>query len=109
MSDTRTYLQLPPFEELVALAEENPEAFSLLKQELCEEAILSSPSAIQDRLWALQSHIDRIVGSCKNPNHVNARLIQELNKHFVRFQATLNGHYQPESSASATIIPFPRH
>lgn len=98
---------LPPFEELVALAQANPAAFSLLKKDICEEVILSASSKMQDRLWALQSHIDLVIDNCKNPEHINARLMGELTSQVVRFQETLNGGYQQPAN-SAQIIPFPR-
>ncbi len=100
--------QLPAFDELVQLAKMNPEAFTVLKKDICEEVILSASSKMQDRLWALQSHIDRVIDSCKNPDHTNVRLMKELTNQVVRFQDTLNGGSDQEQMASAEIIPFPR-
>lgn len=99
---------LPPFEELVELAQANPAAFSLLRQEICEEVILSASSKMQDRLWALQSHIDRVIDNCKSPELINARLMSELSSQVVNFQASLTGHKQQQAPVSAQIIPFPR-
>lgn len=100
---------LPPFEELVELAQANPLAFSLLRQEICEEVILSASGKMQDHLWALQNHIDLVINNCKNPELINARLMNELSNQVIRFHETLagNGHQQ-QPVASAQIIPFPR-
>ena len=55
---------LPPFDELVALAKHHPDAFDQFKKEMCEEMILSASHAMQQRLWAQQSHIG---GSMQKP------------------------------------------
>jgi hypothetical protein len=99
---------LPPFEELVELAQHNPQAFTILKKEICEEAICAASDKMQERLWALQSHIDRVIETSKNPNHINVRLMQELTKQVIRFQDSLDSNAVATTLPSATIIPFPR-
>ncbi|MEI8632210.1 DUF3135 domain-containing protein [Vibrio sp. PP-XX7] len=84
-----SYLTLPPFDELVALAEQNPEAFAIFKRDICEEMILSASQKMQKRLWAQQSHIDRVVNSSKNPCHANVKLMQELSTQMQKFQKAL--------------------
>ncbi|WP_434997399.1 DUF3135 domain-containing protein [Vibrio scophthalmi] len=83
--------KLPSFDELVKLAQEDEAAFEQLKRDKCEEMIQSASQDMQPRLWAQQSHIDRVVGHCKNPNHVNVVLMQELMKQVQKFQQTLQG------------------
>ena len=82
---------LPSFDELIELASNNPEAFSQLKHDMCEEMILSASEEMQERLWAQQSHIDRVVSNCKNPNHANVILMRELVSQMVKFQDVLDG------------------
>ncbi len=41
---------LPPFDELVELAQQDPEAFSRFKREMCQEMILSASDGMQNRL-----------------------------------------------------------
>lgn len=82
---------LPSFDELMELANNNPEAFSQLKHDMCEEMILSASEEMQERLWAQQSHIDRVVSNCKNPNHANVILMRELVSQIVKFQDVLDG------------------
>ncbi|MGC9460060.1 DUF3135 domain-containing protein [Vibrio genomosp. F10] len=96
---------LPPFDELVDLAKHNPDAFVQFKKEMCEEMILSASSEMQDRLWAQQSHIDRVVDRCKNPTHANVLLMKELSQQMHRFQDVLDGNV-PKQENSAQIIPF---
>jgi len=99
---------LPSFNELVDLAKKNPEAFAVLKQDICEEAILSSSIVMQERLWAQQSHIDRLVNSCKTPLHSNAKLMQELAKQMNKFQYALVKKKKTVKPHNAEIIPFNR-
>ncbi len=82
----QTAQQLPPFDELVKLAQEDEAAFEQLKRDKCQEMIQGASDEMQPRLWAQQSHIDRLVGHCKNPHHVNIVLMQELRKHVHRLQ-----------------------
>lgn len=97
---------LPSFDELMELAEHNPEGFAQFKQEMCEELILSASNGMQDRLWAQQSHIDRVVGNCKNPNHANVVLMRELVSQMVKFQDVLDGDVSDQETQSAQIIPL---
>lgn len=108
MSNAAHVQPLPPFDELVELAQANPEAFTMLKQEICEETILASSEKMQDRLWALQSHIDRVIETSSNPHHLNVRLMKELTKQVIRFQDSLEGNINEETLPSATILQFPR-
>ncbi|MGF1740804.1 DUF3135 domain-containing protein [Vibrio profundum] len=96
---------LPPFDEMVELAQANPQAFSQLKKDMCEEMILSASEVMQDRLWAQQSHIDLVVSQCKNPTQTNVILMQELSSQIVRFQGALEGDGE-HSNHNAEIVPF---
>ncbi len=101
---------LPPFDELVELAEKNPAAFEQFKKDMCEEMILSASRAMQDRLWAQQSHIDLVVRKCKNPNQANVLLMSELSQQMSKFQNALEGSPTTISlNDAADIIPFPTH
>ncbi|OLQ89963.1 hypothetical protein BIY21_14120 [Vibrio ponticus] len=99
--------QLPSFDELVKLAQEDEAAFEQLKREKCQEMIQGASQDMQPRLWAQQSHIDRLVGHCKNPHHVNVVLMQELRKQVHKFQQSLQGGLEtkePEKTAKLNVI-----
>jgi hypothetical protein len=96
---------LPPFDELVDLAKHHPDAFVQFKKDMCEEMILSASEEMQDRLWAQQSHIDRVVDRCKNPIQANVFLMKELSQQVFRFQNILDGNVSSQEE-SAQIIPF---
>jgi uncharacterized protein YeaO (DUF488 family) len=106
MSSPLVTQTLPSFDELVELAQQNPEAFRQFKQDMCEELILSASDEMQDRLWAQQSHIDRVVGTCKNPNQANVLLMRELVSQMVKFQDVLEQDSNQIEKESAEIIPF---
>lgn len=95
---------LPPFDELMKLAQNNPEAFAQLKHEMCEEMILSASEEMQDRLWAQQSHIDRVVSTCKNPNHANVVLMRELVSQMTKFQDVLEGDVAESGQRSSAEV-----
>lgn len=83
--------KLPSFDELMILAQNNPDAFCQLKKDMCEEMILSASEEMQERLRAQQSHIDLVVSTCKNPNQANVLLMRELVSQLIKFQDVLDG------------------
>ena len=58
---------LPPFDELVKLALEDPAAFERLRQEHIEALISAAPEHTQRRLKGLQFQIDMIRRKNKSP------------------------------------------
>ncbi len=97
---------LPPFDELVQLAEHDLEAFYQFKQKVCSEAIGYSSKEMQPRLNAQQSHLDRVIHLCKNPYHTNMVLAQELSAQLGKLQSVVNSRNIELDSAE--IIPFNR-
>ncbi|NAW70737.1 DUF3135 domain-containing protein [Vibrio sp. V27_P1S3P104] len=104
MTPPDTSPALPSFDELVLLAQQDSQAFVQLKQNLCNALIEASSSAMQERLRAQQSHIDRVLSQCKNPTHANVILMRELRLQMVRFRDVLEG--EVDNSTPADIIPF---
>lgn len=106
MNSELTHQMLPSFDELVKLAQADPEAFESLKQNLCKEMILSASENMQDRLWAQQSHIDLVISHCKNPHHVNVELMKELMSQLGKFQHALQGDMADSKVPAATVVQF---
>ncbi|GLO62166.1 hypothetical protein MACH09_26740 [Vibrio sp. MACH09] len=96
--------ELPSFDELVDLAENDPQEFDRFKLELCEQVITIASVEMQPRLRAQQSHIDRVIKRCKNPYQTNMVLAQELSAQMGKFKVALEGDL--DSVQSAEIIPF---
>lgn len=107
MNSPLVYQTLPSFDELMDMAENNPEGFTQFKHEMCQEMILSASEEMRERLWAQQSHIDLVVGSCKNPNHANVVLMRELVSQMVKFQDVLDGDVNEcDERPKAQVIPL---
>ncbi|KJY89604.1 hypothetical protein TW84_11840 [Vibrio neptunius] len=104
MSATLINQTLPTFDELMVLAQDNPEAFNRFKQEMCQEMIQSASEEMRERLWAQQSHIDRVVGQCKNPNHTNVVLMRELVSQVGKFHEALEGDIRDKNNQDAEVI-----
>ena len=62
-------MELPDFDYLKLLANEDPEALERLRRLYCEKLIGSAPLRYRDRLQGLQFQIDMIKRRSKNPLH----------------------------------------
>lgn len=96
---------LPPFDELKRLAEESPEKLEALRKEMSDEMISHAREEMKPRLRAQQSHIDRVISRCKNANHINVVLMQELSKQVVKFSDAI--HNPLDCYQEADVTPFP--
>lgn len=94
---------LPDFDQLVRLATSDPQQFALLRQRLIEQTIIQASPAMQPRLRAQQSHIDRLINHAKNPLHTNILLQQELQRQLQRFSQVLQSQ-SPQQQAK--IMPL---
>lgn len=107
MSQTQYDQTLPSFDELVELAQNNPEGFETFKRKACEQVITAASEEMIPRLRAQQSHIDRVISHCKNPYHINIVLARELNIQIIKMHEALDR--EPLVNEGADIIPFPSH
>ena len=100
--------KLPSFDTLLIMVEEAPESLEALRREMSQTIIDNASGDTQLRLEAQMSHIERIIGLGKNPNHTNVLLMQELNKQFSKFSSAIT---EPRKQIyDADILPFtPRH
>lgn len=106
MANLRTHRPqtLPSFDELMQMAQDDPEAFEQFRQDKAREMIEGASESMQPRLWAQQSHINRVINNCKNPNHVNVVLMNELQKQVMKFGEALQGTPQPEKTRN--VVQF---
>lgn len=95
---------LPSFDEMVKMAERDPEAFEQFRHDMAKEMIESASEEMQPRLWAQQSHIDRVIRNCKNPHHTNVVLMNELQKQVVKFREALKGEVAPTQKADVVSL-----
>lgn len=73
-----TPITLPDFDELIRLAQTDPEQLSQLRQAVAQQYIAQRSDEWQQRLEALQSHIERLISTGRNPYHVNMLLHQAM-------------------------------
>jgi outer membrane translocation and assembly module TamA len=100
------------FDALVKMAKEDPEQFERYRQQQIEDAIVNSSPEMQPRLRAQQSHIDRVIQSCNNPNQVNVKLYGELQKQLKKLNhafSQLQNDHPTQPSLSAKVLPFSRN
>lgn len=111
-------IELPAFDTLKALADEDPEALELLRNRLVTEVIERAPSHQRAQLKGLQFVLDMERRRAKNPMQCCIRMSQLMHERVDRLRACLKETlYYDESATSATsdepkhnavILEFPR-
>ncbi len=102
---------LPSFDELMKLAQQDPEQLENLRQSCVDDIIDSAPDHFQRRLRGLQFQIDMEREKASNPVSSCIRISQMMheglaNLHEVIMQKPLADESAPATEA-ADIIPFP--
>lgn len=117
-------LELPAFDDLVTLAQDDPEALEDLRMRLVNAVIASAPPHLQPRLRGLQFRIDMERRRAKTPMAACLKISAMMHETFERlrlalleasslamgdFTPVLVTHHPPPATprASATILPFP--
>ena len=86
------------------MVETRPSLLLKPRHEMAKEMIESASEDMKERLWAQQSHIDRVISTCKNPHHTNVVLMNELRKQVVKFKAALEGEAAPTQKADVVSL-----
>lgn len=112
---------LPDFDELVKLAEENPEELENLRQRLCDELIQSAPQEYRRRLRGIQFQIDMERQKAKSPMAACLKISEMMHDSFSQLRDALNevqeirssnGNIRKQSSVKAVqpaakVLSFP--
>lgn len=104
---------LPSFEELMALALNEPAKLEELRQSWVEETINSAPELFQRRLRGLQFQIDMEREKASNPVSACVRISKMMHDGLANLQDVIknshNNEFEPQGSQQpvAAIIPFP--
>jgi len=72
-------IAIPSFEELSRMAENEPEAFEGLREQLCRQFIDSAPAFMQRRLTGLQFQIDMERRRSQNPTAACINISRMMN------------------------------
>jgi len=108
-------IELPNFDELVALARLNPDALEALRIRLCNQVIDSSHERNQRRLKGLLFKINSIraqskssIGLCVKLAEMMNDSLHELNLALTQPHLLLQERLHTCASHTAQIIPFPK-
>jgi len=99
--------ELPSFEDMVKMAQENPEALEALRYELCEDVIQSAPETSQRKLRGLQFKIDMERRRAKTPMASCIRLSQMMHESFANLREALNDMQGAPTNTLRSLVKDP--
>jgi hypothetical protein len=109
--------ELPYFDTLMELAQEDPEAFDKLKAEAVEQTIRESEESSQRRLRGLQWQVDIELTKAKTPMEGCVKVSEMMHEKLWELQVALENHdaglvdafaHDPDLDPTADIIPLKR-
>lgn len=108
--------EMPDFDVLLRLAQNDPEQLEQIRQQLTIEMIDSAPSYIRRRLRGLQFKIDSTRALAKTPMAACIQLTEMMHQSFEELRGALNSlhinssppPHEQMATCRAQIIPFPR-
>ena len=107
-------MQLPDFDTLKNLAQDDPSAFEALRRQHVDALIERAPDHVQQRLRGLQFQIDAQRQLAKSPMGSCIRISRMMHDSFAKLRESLaefthNPEALPEltiNTTAATVIPF---
>ena len=84
-------MELPDFDYLKLLANEDPDKLERLRRLYCEQLIDSAPDRYRGRLQGLQFQIDMIKRKSKNPLHSCMQISKLMLDNYVDMQQAIKG------------------
>ena len=99
-------MELPDFDYLKLLANENPDELERLRRLYCEQLIDSAPDRYRGRLQGLQFQIDMIKRRSKNPLHSCLQISKLMLDNYVDMQQAIQG---VDSDAGSVFPERPRY
>ncbi|AFU97912.1 DUF3135 domain-containing protein [Simiduia agarivorans] len=101
-------MNLPEFNDLLALSRENPEALERLRRQLVDQVISGANPDTQARLRGLQFQIDAQRQLSSSAMGACVRLSRMMNASFAELMTQLNQPSDTPPQTNAKIIPFAR-
>lgn len=99
-------MELPDFDYLKLLANEDPDKLERLRRIYCEQLINSAPDRYRGRLQGLQFQIDMIKRKSKNPLHSCMQISKLMLDNYVDMQQAIKGI---DCSADSVFPERPRY
>ncbi|WP_299797012.1 DUF3135 domain-containing protein [uncultured Shewanella sp.] len=98
--------QLPSFDSLKWLAENEPDELEALQKTLCREAIEHCPEANKKQLISMQHHLEQQLSRCSNPYHRCYLAMSIMNEKFLALNTIINNPMEfQENSAEVLSLP----
>ena len=94
---------LPEFDELLRLAEKNPERLEALRAEMCEQLILDAPAEYRRRLRGLQFQIDMERQKASTPMAACIKISEMMHDSFGRLRDALNEAQGIQAGALSSV------
>lgn len=107
--ETYPHIELPDFDHLVTLANEDPDAFEALREKLCGQVIERAPERSKKRLEGIQFTVDMERQRCRTNVQACLRISEMMQTALVELNKTLNKAYdtpQQTDESTADIIPL---
>jgi len=98
--------QLPNFDSLKWLAENEPDELKELQRKLCNEAIEHCPEANKKQLISMQHHLEQQLSRCSNPYHRCYLAMSIMNEKFLALNTIINNPVEFRQN-SAEILNLP--
>jgi hypothetical protein len=98
--------QLPNFDSLKWLAENNPEELERLQKKMCEEAIERCPESNKEQLISMHFHLEQQLSRCSNPFHRCYLAISIMNDKFIALNDIINNPNEFKKQ-NAKILSLP--
>lgn len=99
--------ELPNFETLRYLAENDPQQLEQIRSDLTEQLIAGAPARLQPRLRGLQFQIDARVRTASNPIAACITVSGMMRESLEQLRQVLNGETPaPAKQPSAEVIPW---
>ncbi|WP_394205631.1 DUF3135 domain-containing protein [Shewanella waksmanii] len=97
--------QLPDFDRLLWLAENDPNYLDQLQKRICEETIQSCDEGNRAQLLSTQHHLEQQLARCSNPYHrCNTAIAVMHEKFLVLNEAMTDPHAFRQNKA--TVVPL---
>lgn len=98
--------QLPNFDSLKWLAENNPEELAILQKKMSQEAIEHCPESNKEQLISMHFHLEQLMSRCSNPFHRCYLTISIMNDKFITLNDIINNPNEFKKQ-NAKILSLP--
>lgn len=93
--------KLPEFDELLKLAENNPEELEKLRRTLVDQVIQQAPERLRRRLQGLQFQIESQCKIAGSPMAACIKISEMMHESFAQLRYALNDHLVQSSSTES--------